>query len=189
MKKILFIPIIFLTLFAYLNNVKADTEPSDIYLTQYYSYFDEYISASLDSSSELSTIIDYYNNNFSSTHPYYIIQVNRWQNNPHPYHLQAFTNKFDFNLIYQGVGFEGGNEDEFWYSVPSNSKTLYIDKDNEISYYTLDKTMPLYSGPLTTSNRFIIAYSNFDLVINSIKEKTSNEDLPYNLKKVNKKSL
>lgn len=182
MKKIFLIPVLILTLFAYVNNVKADTESTDIYLTQYYSYFDEYISDSLNSSSELNTIIDYYNNNFSSTHPYYIIQVNRWQNNPHPYYLQAFTNIFDFNLLYLGIGYEGGNEDDFWYFVPSNSKTLYINNNNEITYYTLDDAHPLYSGPLTTTKRFPIAYSNFDLVINSIKEKTTNADLPYNLK-------
>lgn len=183
MKKLFFIPILFLTLFAFVNNVKADTEPTDIYLTQYYSYFDEYISASLDSSSELSSIIDYYNNNLSSTHPYYIIQVNKWQSNPHPYYLQAFTNSFDFNLLYQGSTYEGSNEHTFWYTVPNDSRTVYIDNNNDITSYVIpNNTHPLYSGPLTSVRRFPIAYSNFDLVIHSIKDKTTNNDLSYNLK-------
>lgn len=88
------------SLFCFCSVVNADT--NDIQLTNFYSSFDNYINEVNNSSfTDIDTLFNYYNQNYSSTCPYFYLGRYTQYRPSHPYELYCFISlpSFDIALL------------------------------------------------------------------------------------------
>lgn len=165
-KKYLFLlPVLFITLFANVNKVKAS---SVAYYSSFYNYYDLYSSYENDYSTVLDTLTSYYTNNLSSSFSYYVItfgtdSMTLWATNTNQ--VYSYHGSYDVLSLSSGNGTTSNTC--YRYYISTSSYTLDTNchgPGNNILWYSSNVSLIFKAGPNNNNSSIIQlpSYSNLD---------------------------